>query len=117
MPRGIPLLLSAGTPTQSRLERVNSRALRLVGPVILVAAALLMLIVGLAYGGGADPLQLTDPGPVVRWGLPVAKVVVNLSAAVMVGALVLSRAVNDPLLSDELLKQTRVWIDEKRVTH
>lgn len=37
--------------------------------------------------------------------------------AAMVGALVLSRAVNDPLLSDELLKQTRVWIDEKRVTH
>ncbi|WP_434812281.1 cytochrome c oxidase assembly protein [Microbacterium sp. bgisy189] len=69
---------------------MNSRALRLVGPVILVAAALLMLIVGLAYGGGADPLQLNDPGPVVRWGLPVAKVVVNLSAAVMVGALVLA---------------------------
>lgn len=34
--------------------------------------------------------------------------------AAMVGALVLSRAVDDPLLSDELLRQTRAWIDEKQ---
>jgi cytochrome c oxidase assembly factor CtaG/putative copper export protein len=69
---------------------VNSRALRVAGPVILVAAALVALLLGLAYGGGAAPLVTGDPGPVVRWGLPAAKLVVNLTAAGMVGSLVLA---------------------------
>lgn len=69
---------------------MNSRALRVAGPVILVAAALVALLLGLAYGGGAAPLVTGDPGPVVRWGLPAAKLVVNLTAAGMVGSLVLA---------------------------
>ena len=69
---------------------MNARALRLAGPAILLGAALLALVAGLLFGGGADPLVLADPGPVVRWGLPVADVLVNLSAAVMVGSLVLA---------------------------
>ncbi|WP_248239533.1 cytochrome c oxidase assembly protein [Microbacterium kunmingense] len=69
---------------------MNSRALRAAGPVILVAAALVTLIAGLALGGGAAPLLIGDPGPVARWGLPVVKLLVNLSAAGMVGALVLA---------------------------
>ncbi|MFH8252779.1 cytochrome c oxidase assembly protein [Microbacterium sp. B2969] len=67
---------------------MNSRALRAAGPVILVAAALVALVWGLAFGGGAAPLVLGDPGPFVRWGLPAATLFVNLSAAGMVGALV-----------------------------
>ncbi|KAA9154161.1 bifunctional copper resistance protein CopD/cytochrome c oxidase assembly protein [Microbacterium lushaniae] len=62
----------------------------MVGPVILVASALAALVWGLAYGGGAAPLLLGDPGPLVRWGLPVATLGVNLSAAGMVGSLVLA---------------------------
>ncbi len=62
--------------------------LRVAGPLILAAAALVALVAALAYGGGAAPLPLADAGPVVRWGLPVAKLGVNLSAAVMVGSLV-----------------------------
>jgi len=69
---------------------VNSRALRLAGPVILVAAALVTLLLGLAYGGGAAPLVVADPGPIVRWGLPAVKLLVNLTAAGMVGSLVLA---------------------------
>ena len=69
---------------------MNSRALRATGPAILVVAALVTLIAGLALGGGAAPLLIGDPGPVARWGLPVAKLLVNLSAAGMVGALVLA---------------------------
>jgi len=69
---------------------VNTRALRLAGPVILVAAALVTLLLGLAYGGGAAPLVVGDPGPVVRWGLPAVKLLVNLTAAGMVGSLVLA---------------------------
>ncbi|MCX6502977.1 MAG: cytochrome c oxidase assembly protein [Microbacterium sp.] len=62
--------------------------MRIAGPVILVVTALAALIAALAYGGGAAPLALADAGPVVRWGLPIATLLVNLSAAVMVGSLV-----------------------------
>ncbi|MGV9194087.1 cytochrome c oxidase assembly protein [Microbacterium sp. MC2] len=69
---------------------MNSRVFRIAGPAILIAAAVLALIFGLAYGGGAAPLVLSDPGPVVRWGLPLTTLVVNLSAAGMIGSLVLA---------------------------
>lgn len=69
---------------------MNSRALRYAGPAILAVSALVALIAGLAFGGGAAPLLLGDPGPVVRWGLPVATLVVNLSAAGVLGSLVLA---------------------------
>lgn len=67
-----------------------SRLLRVAGPAILVFAAVVTLIAGLAYGGGAARQLQIDPGPVVRWGLPVATLAVNLSAAAVVGALVLA---------------------------
>ncbi|WP_448389937.1 cytochrome c oxidase assembly protein [Microbacterium aurum] len=69
---------------------MSTRSLRYGGPAILVVAALAALIAGLAYGGGAAPLLLLDPGPLVRWGLPVATLAVNLSAATMLGSLVLA---------------------------
>jgi len=69
---------------------VNSRALRLAGPAILIGAALVAVLLGLAFGGGAAPLVVGDPGPVVRWGLPVVKLLVNLTAAGMIGSLVLA---------------------------
>jgi len=69
---------------------VNSRALRAAGPAILVAAALVAIVWALAYGGGAAPLVLADPGPVVRWGLPLMTMAVNLSAAGMCGSLVVA---------------------------
>jgi len=56
--------------------------------VILVVAALAVMVWALAFGGGAAPLAIADPGPFVRWGLPTAKLLVNLSAAGMVGVLV-----------------------------
>ncbi|MDE0546397.1 cytochrome c oxidase assembly protein [Microbacterium sp. C7(2022)] len=63
-------------------------ALRILGPAVLLAAALVALVVALAYGGGADPLTIGDPGPFARWGLPIAKLMVNVSAAGMAGVLV-----------------------------
>ncbi|WP_170061948.1 cytochrome c oxidase assembly protein [Compostimonas suwonensis] len=47
------------------------------------------MVLALSYGGAADPLALRDAGPVVRWGLPAAKLMVNLGAAGTIGALVL----------------------------
>ncbi len=51
--------------------------------------ALAALVAGLNFGGGAAPQLLQDPGAVVRWGLPVSKLLVNIGAAGMIGALVL----------------------------
>ena len=66
------------------------RVFRVAGPAILVVAALVALVVGLVFGGGATPLLIADPGPLVRWGLPIATLGVNISAAGMIGALVLA---------------------------
>ena len=49
---------------------------------------LVAVFIGLAIGGGADPLQFSDPGPVVRYGVPIAKALMNLSMAVAIGSLV-----------------------------
>ncbi|UYK41647.1 bifunctional copper resistance protein CopD/cytochrome c oxidase assembly protein [Microbacterium terricola] len=69
---------------------MSPRALRAIGPLILVVAALVTAIWALAFGGGAAPLVIGDPGPAVRWGLPLATLAVNLSAAGTVGALVVA---------------------------
>lgn len=58
--------------------------------MVLAAAALAALVIGLLVGGGAAPLLLGDPGPFVRWATPLAKTVMNLGAAVMLGSLVLA---------------------------
>nr|WP_244962886.1 cytochrome c oxidase assembly protein [Cryobacterium roopkundense] len=52
--------------------------------------ALLSTLVALNFGGGAAAQLLADPGPVVRWGLPIFKVLVNVSAAATIGALMLA---------------------------
>ncbi len=66
------------------------RVLRLAGPVVLVVVAFLALYAALAFGGGAGAPLLADPGAFVRYGLPAAKLIVNLSAAGTIGALLLT---------------------------
>jgi cytochrome c oxidase assembly factor CtaG/putative copper export protein len=65
------------------------RLVRIAGPAILLLAALLSVLVALQIGGGAAPQLALDPGPVVRYGLPIASMFVNLGAAGTIGALVL----------------------------
>ncbi|WP_417508535.1 cytochrome c oxidase assembly protein [Microbacterium sp.] len=64
--------------------------LRVTGPTILILAAIIAGAIALMIGGGADPRFTNDPGALVRWGLPFAELFVNLSGAVMAGALVLA---------------------------
>ncbi|MGV8881438.1 MAG: cytochrome c oxidase assembly protein [Rhodoglobus sp.] len=68
-----------------------SRVARVVGPAILVAVALAALFASLAYGGGASEslIPTLDVGAVVRYGLPVSKMFVNLGASGAIGALAL----------------------------
>ena len=56
--------------------------------MLLVAFA--ALVASLAYGGGANAPLAIDPGAVVRYGLPVASLLVDLSAAGLIGSLVLA---------------------------
>ena len=56
----------------------------LIAGIALLAA----LLFGLSIGGGADALQFSDPGPVVRYGVPLAKALMNLSMAIAIGSLV-----------------------------
>jgi cytochrome c oxidase assembly factor CtaG/putative copper export protein len=67
-----------------------NRFARLLGPALLLVVAFVALLVSLAYGGGAAAPLITDPGAVVRYGLPVVKLLVNLGAAGTLGALVLA---------------------------
>jgi putative copper resistance protein D len=54
----------------------------------LATLALAGVLIGLVVGGGAQPLLLGDPGPELRWGLPLTKLILNLSMAITVGTLV-----------------------------
>lgn len=69
---------------------MNPAVLRITGPTILVLAAVIAVAIALMIGGGAAPRFSNDPGALVRWGLPFAKLLVNLCGAVMVGTLVLA---------------------------
>ncbi|CAN5141919.1 cytochrome c oxidase assembly protein [soil metagenome] len=61
-----------------------------MGPAALLLVAFVAAILALTFGGGAAALQASDIGPVVRWGLPLAKLLVNLSAAGVIGSLALA---------------------------
>ncbi|WP_433325822.1 cytochrome c oxidase assembly protein [Spirillospora sp. CA-294931] len=71
---------------------MNGGSLRVarVGAVAL-AASVTTMVVGLVVGGAVaekvTPL-LGDPGPVTRWGLPLSRLAMDLSAVVTVGALI-----------------------------
>ena len=68
---------------------MNLRHLRILAPGALLLSALVALFIALAIGGGAAPGQV-DPGAVVRFGIPIAKMLVNLGAAATIGSLVLA---------------------------
>ena len=66
-------------------------ALSVLRSIAIVSfAALIAIVAGLLIGGATAPLALADPGPFVRWGQPISKLILNLSMAVSVGSLVLS---------------------------
>ncbi|MEZ5189783.1 MAG: cytochrome c oxidase assembly protein [Schumannella sp.] len=65
------------------------RGIAVAAPAVLVAVAGAALLAALAFGGGAAP-TLLDPGAIVRYGLPVAKLLMNLGVALTLGALVLA---------------------------
>jgi len=66
------------------------RLVKIAGPALLLVVAFLSLLAGLQFGGGAKAALLQDPGAVVRIGLPIANLLLNLGAAGTIGSLVLA---------------------------
>lgn len=56
----------------------------------MLLVAFCALMTALAFGGGANPGLAIDPGALVRYGVPIAKLVVDLSIALALGALALA---------------------------
>ncbi|MCA1780628.1 MAG: cytochrome c oxidase assembly protein [Dermatophilaceae bacterium] len=52
-----------------------------------LAAGLVVLLAALLYTGSTVPLVLGDPGPIVRWGLPVFTLIWQVAAVTTVGLL------------------------------
>jgi putative copper resistance protein D len=68
----------------------------LAASLVAISGLLVAIMFGLVIGGGADPLQFSDPGPLVRYGTPIAKGLMNLAMAMAIGTLVLAAfAAND----------------------
>ena len=72
-----------------QIKPPSARAV-LIGAAIVAAALVLGTLTGLVLSGGANPLLLADPGPVVRWGLPAVRGITDLATAVAVGSLTLA---------------------------
>ena len=64
--------------------------------LVATLGVLLAVLVGLAIGGGATALEFSDPGPIIRYGVPLAKGLMNIAMAISIGSLVFAAfAAND----------------------
>lgn len=66
------------------------RYLRVLAPALLIAATFAALLLGLGIGGAAAERSLADPGALVRFGMPLARTLVNLSMAGLIGSVVMT---------------------------
>lgn len=66
------------------------RARPVLAVAAAVAAALAAVLAGLLFTDAAAPSLLYDPGPAVRWGLPVVTMIGRLAGALTIGVLVLA---------------------------
>lgn len=78
------------TTTTAPVLRTDPLPWGVIGVVAVSATALMAVLVGLVLGGGAEAPLLSDPGVVVRYGLPIAKLLGTLGAAGAIGGLLLA---------------------------
>ncbi len=62
----------------------------LAASLVATSGLVVAIMFGLVIGGGADPLQFSDPGALVRYGTPITKGLMNLAMAIAIGSLVLA---------------------------
>ena len=103
-----------------RLERPGAAELAPLAVAVAVLAAMGVAIAVLAVTGGLSPAAngLFDPGVLVRVGLPAARAVHDLSAALTIGLLVMAAWFVAPEsgTSDETLSGSRQWLVRAAVT-
>ncbi|WP_369045549.1 cytochrome c oxidase assembly protein [Sinomonas sp. P10A9] len=83
MPRSASVRPAAETPAAATGQSALARG----WSVAALAAAILALVAALLFSGAAGARQVLDPGTLVRWGLPIAKTVLNLSLALVIGGI------------------------------
>lgn len=66
------------------------RAAVIGGPAALVAAAAVALVIAASAGGATTAPLAADPGALARWGVPAARLVVDLGVGTVLGALLLA---------------------------
>ncbi|HWL03251.1 MAG TPA: cytochrome c oxidase assembly protein [Microbacteriaceae bacterium] len=66
-----------------------ARAIAPLAAVALAIAGVAAVLVGLAITGAAQTPLLLDPGPFVRYGIPITTLVTNVAASVTIGPLIL----------------------------
>lgn len=69
---------------------------------LIVLAGLLVSALAGSFSGATDPIELSEAGPTVRWGIPLLRVVFDIAAALTIGLLLLGG-----LLMPEGRKTTR----------
>ncbi|MDA3146801.1 bifunctional copper resistance protein CopD/cytochrome c oxidase assembly protein [Leucobacter sp. UCMA 4100] len=66
------------------------RSLRVFAPATLIIVSVIACFVGMQVGGAGAPRPMLDPGDVVRYAVPLARMLVNLSGGVLIGSLLLA---------------------------
>lgn len=69
---------------------LEARRLTLPGLVAGALVAVAAAVLGALFSGAALPATVLDPGPLVRWGLPVVTVLAELAASLTLGGLFLA---------------------------
>lgn len=84
-----PQTSPATTPTGGARGR-GAGAPGISGPWRLagLAALFLGLVAALLFSGAAGAREVSDPGALVRWGLPISKAIHNVSLATVIGGLI-----------------------------
>ncbi len=71
-----------------------------------LAVLFLALVAALLFSGAANARQVSDPGALVRWGLPVSKALHNVSLATVIGGLIFAVGILPRNLSAARTKDT-----------
>jgi cytochrome c oxidase assembly factor CtaG/putative copper export protein len=78
-----------GTQSQADAALGIPRPWQLAG----LAALFLGLVAALLFSGAAAAREVSDPGALVRWGLPVSKAIHNVSLATVIGGLIFAAGI------------------------
>ncbi|KAA9395371.1 copper resistance protein CopD [Kocuria coralli] len=84
---------TAAAPDQGTARPVTAGMAAGISPWWLsvpALVALLALAVALGFSGASAPQQVADPGPLVRWGLPVSETIRNVALIATIGSLLVA---------------------------